>query len=75
MSKRRKLNRGGDTIKDVNLYCLCHQPNKDSKMMVQCDFCDCWFHPRCVDLDEDEAEHISTWNCPRCIDTMTENPS
>ncbi|KAL4223390.1 COMPASS (complex proteins associated with Set1p) component [Mactra antiquata] len=44
-------------------------------MMVQCDFCDGWFHPRCVDLDEDDAKNSSRWNCPGCVEVMIENPS
>lgn len=71
MSKKRKL----DDVQDSNLYCLCQQTIKEDKMMVQCDFCDGWFHPECVHLDEDEAKQLSTWNCPACIDVMTENPS
>lgn len=73
MSKKRKL--GDGSTKDVQLYCLCRQKNDENEMMVQCDFCDGWFHPRCVDMDEDEAGHLSSWNCPGCIEIMNDNPT
>ncbi|XP_052235872.1 uncharacterized protein LOC127880788 [Dreissena polymorpha] len=73
MSKKRKL--GDGSTKDVQLYCLCRQKNDENEMMVECDFCDGWFHPRCVDMDEDEAGYLSSWNCPGCIEIMNENPT
>lgn len=39
-----------------------------------CDFCQEWFHPACVGVDEDEAEAVARWHCPGCIDLMSENP-
>ena len=62
MSKKRKL--GDGSTKDVQLYCLCRQKNDENEMMVECDFCDGWFHPRCVDMD---ARPNSAWHKCCCI--------
>lgn len=34
--------------------------------MVGCDFCDEWFHGRCVDVAEEDAELIESYCCPNC---------
>ncbi|XP_064604322.1 uncharacterized protein LOC135469697 [Liolophura sinensis] len=43
--------------------------------MIQCDFCDEWFHPACVDLEEGEVNAVGRWYCPPCTDVMAQNPS
>jgi len=73
MPKKRK-HAEMDQCPDNQLHCLCRQRNDENKMMMQCDFCDGWFHPGCVDLDDKEAEELSIWHCPGCVDVMTENP-
>lgn len=72
MSKKRKMD---TTCEDRQLHCRCKAANDTTRMMIQCDFCDVWFHPQCVGLDEDEAENISYWNCPGCVEIMSENPA
>lgn len=36
----------------------------DTAEMVQCDFCDAWFHFACVGVSSDVADR--DWNCQRC---------
>ncbi|XP_062715269.1 uncharacterized protein LOC115260558 [Aedes albopictus] len=37
----------------------------DTKMMVQCDKCDQWFHFSCVGVSEDIAD--KSWSCTNCV--------
>lgn len=50
-----------------DLYCLCRQENDDT-FMVGCDFCEEWYHPRCLCLSNAEAMDLSLreWQCPKC---------
>ena len=74
MGKKRKAQSEIDTDTCRRLYCVCRQPNDENKMMMCCDFCQEWFHPACVGVDEDEAEAVARWHCPGCIDLMSVNP-
>lgn len=38
-------------------------------------FCDEWFHPASVDLEEGEVNDVGRWHCPPCTDVMAQNPS
>jgi len=49
------------------LYCLCQTPYDDAKFYIGCDACQDWFHGTCVNIRPDEAEHITSYTCPRCI--------
>ncbi|XP_064597894.1 uncharacterized protein LOC135464397 [Liolophura sinensis] len=60
---------------DTRLYCLCKQLDDPDRTMIQCDFCDEWFHPACVDLEEGEVNDVGRWYCPPCTDVMAQNPS
>lgn len=74
MPKAKDKTYKADKAKTTNeLYCLCRQP-KSEKMTAQCDFCESWFHPACVDLNDDEVQHLSSFKCPGCIDAMSNNP-
>jgi len=46
-------------------YCVCKQPD-DGTPMVHCSECKDWYHFRCVDLDERDADEISIYVCPTC---------
>ena len=74
MGKKGKAQSETDTDTCRRLYCVCRQPNDENKMMMCCDFCQEWFHPACVGVDEDEAEAVARWHCPGCIDLMSINP-
>jgi len=38
--------------------------------MIGCDFCDMWYHPECLGLDQEQAISLtkSDWMCPECED-------
>ncbi|KII87366.1 hypothetical protein PLICRDRAFT_253082 [Plicaturopsis crispa FD-325 SS-3] len=42
-------------------YCTCRQPD-DGTPMVHCSECKDWYHFRCVDLKERDAEDISIYH-------------
>eukprot|EP01024_Parvocaulis_polyphysoides_P064065 TRINITY_DN742_c2_g1_i7.p1 TRINITY_DN742_c2_g1~~TRINITY_DN742_c2_g1_i7.p1 ORF type:complete len:378 (-),score=75.82 TRINITY_DN742_c2_g1_i7:75-1208(-) len=42
----------------VFVYCECQFPYNPDKFMVQCDSCEDWFHPKCVDLSQAEVEEL-----------------
>ena len=37
-------------------FCLCNERQYDGKLMFQCDFCDNWFHPECLDMSKEEIK-------------------
>jgi len=40
-------------------------------MNCRCDFCDMWYHPECLGLDEKQAKSLTesdSWMCPECED-------
>eukprot|EP01023_Acetabularia_acetabulum_P004835 TRINITY_DN12038_c0_g1_i1.p1 TRINITY_DN12038_c0_g1~~TRINITY_DN12038_c0_g1_i1.p1 ORF type:complete len:357 (+),score=62.94 TRINITY_DN12038_c0_g1_i1:388-1458(+) len=46
----------------VYVYCECQFPYNPDKFMVQCDNCEDWFHPKCVDLSQAEVEELKNSN-------------
>ena len=50
---------------DGKLYCTCRKPWQ-GRFMIQCDFCDGWFHGSCVDVSSTEATQIDKYCCPQC---------
>jgi hypothetical protein len=48
------------------LYCLCEQPERAGDHFIRCDGCDEWFHPKCVGLENEAADQMENWACPRC---------
>lgn len=39
--------------------------------MIGCDFCEAWYHPECIGLDEKQAIEVTkspSWKCPKCIE-------
>ncbi|EPQ56312.1 hypothetical protein GLOTRDRAFT_120866 [Gloeophyllum trabeum ATCC 11539] len=51
--------------KGKRAYCTCRGPD-DGTPMVACAECDEWYHFRCVDLDERDAEDLAVYICPSC---------
>ncbi|GMR36545.1 hypothetical protein PMAYCL1PPCAC_06740 [Pristionchus mayeri] len=57
----------GCTVKEEEpLYCLCKTPYDDSKFYVGCDSCEGWYHPKCVNITQEEAETVAEYICPLC---------
>nr|XP_022295005.1 uncharacterized protein LOC111105125 [Crassostrea virginica] len=46
-------------------YCLC-KSTRPAGLMVQCDTCRDWFHPKCVGETEEHVKNIPTYSCPDC---------
>ena len=53
--------------KDSELYCVCRQSWDGNSLMVQCDQCQDWFHPKCVGVSTKEAKD-NPFICPSCQD-------
>ena len=53
-------------VRNEKLYCLCKQPYNAAKFYVACDECDDWFHGKCVNVTELEAEQIDVYVCDAC---------
>ena len=34
------------------VFCTCRMPERDGDKMVQCDMCEGWFHPHCLDIPD-----------------------
>ena len=47
------------------VYCSCRQPYQN-RFMIQCDFCDEWYHGSCVNVTVTEALRIDKYKCPDC---------
>lgn len=45
-------------------YCICNGTD-DGTFMLACDSCDEWYHGRCVNIKQDEAENID-YICDKC---------
>lgn len=53
---------GGD---DNEVYCLCRKPWQ-GRFMIQCDYCDEWYHGSCVDVTAADALEIDKYKCGLC---------
>ena len=50
---------------EEHLYCLCRKPD-DGDFMVGCDFCNEWYHGKCVGVSRKQAADIKRYSCPKC---------
>jgi len=58
-----------ENTKTSSIYCICDKPERDD--MIGCDFCEAWYHPECIGLDEKQAIEVTkspSWKCPKCIE-------
>ncbi|KAI0644219.1 hypothetical protein C8Q79DRAFT_974759 [Trametes meyenii] len=53
------------TRKALKTYCICKKPD-DGSPMIHCASCKDWFHFRCVELSDRDAEEIQLYICPSC---------
>lgn len=52
---------------DNALYCICQRRQGDVEGgMIMCDRCEQWYHYRCMDITEDDAELVDQFICPPC---------
>ncbi|KAJ3223790.1 Lysine-specific demethylase 7A [Clydaea vesicula] len=49
-------------------FCYCQSPGTEGKFMIQCDYCENWFHGDCLDpiIAEEEAEYYIKFHCKEC---------
>lgn len=63
---------------DNRLYCICKQLKDVGQLMIQCDGCEEWFHPHCVQLSDDDAiqmEHLQeSYFCISCMEFYSSDP-
>lgn len=67
MSPRNHLmcNRPEEEDEDDKLYCLCQQKYVEGEVMLACEKCDEWYHPKCLGISEEEADKLDNWMCSR----------
>ncbi|KAF8630111.1 hypothetical protein AX15_003072 [Amanita polypyramis BW_CC] len=66
ISKTTNKKTGKELTKEIN--CTCTKGD-DGSPMVRCAVCRIWYHFTCVDLSEPEAEDISVFACPTCMES------
>ncbi|KAL1527581.1 hypothetical protein AB1Y20_008968 [Prymnesium parvum] len=54
--------------KKAKSVCSCGKVD-ESKFMLACDECDCWFHGECVGVTQEEADALGKWACKTCAPT------
>lgn len=50
---------------DTTEYCVCRKP-WEGRFMIQCDFCDEWYHGSCVNISATDALTIDKYKCSGC---------
>jgi transposase InsO family protein len=50
---------------DATVYCSCRRPC-EGRFMIQCDFCDEWYHGTCVNVTASDALNIVRYKCGEC---------
>jgi COMPASS component SPP1 len=67
---KNKLQNWSQQPEDKKIYCLCRQPEKEERLMIQCDGFEEWFHSDCVRLNKKEIQLYqssdSKYYCPFC---------
>jgi len=61
-TKKRRKKR----TKKGPVYCLCRKPYSTRSPMIACDTCDEWYHLKCVDMSQEDADALETYKCDRC---------
>ena len=59
-----------DEEDDQKEYCVCRKPYS-GRFMIQCDFCDEWYHGSCVNITPKDALGIDRYKCKACKDTRS----
>lgn len=48
----------------AKLFCLCKEPYDEQRSMLSCDYCNDWFHPACMGLNDGDLPQ--DFRCPEC---------
>lgn len=59
----------------VAVYCKCEMPYNPDDLMVQCEQCKDWFHPRCIRRLAEEIKSMGAFVCPDCVQPGHQNGS
>ena len=52
-------------------FCICRK-KYDGEFMIACDYCNEWFHGKCVGIGEQAGQRISSYKCQLCEDELEE---
>ncbi len=65
--RRESLSSEGSPVdqEDDQAYCYCRQPWQ-GRFMIQCDYCDVWYHGSCVNVTAAEGLGIQKYKCGTC---------
>ncbi|KAG9459242.1 hypothetical protein H6P81_003750 [Aristolochia fimbriata] len=50
----------------VAVYCKCEMPYNPDDLMIQCEGCNDWFHPPCINMSVEEAKRLEHFFCQVC---------
>ena len=59
-----------DEEDDQKQYCVCRKLYS-GRFMIQCDFCDEWYHGSCVNITATDALVIDRYKCKACKDARS----
>ena len=65
---RNKKSKRYKQQQDVPRFCLseCPRGGVHDSEMVQCHFCQVWYHYQCGNTSESELENVTVWTCQKC---------
>lgn len=62
----KTIRKKNDDDDDGDVFCICRKPDNHT-WMIGCDGdCEDWFHGKCVNIDQRDAELIDRYFCPSC---------
>ena len=53
-------------MEDSKIYCSCRTA-WNNQFMIQCDFCQEWYHGKCVNITPTDALNIDKYKCSACL--------
>lgn len=52
-------------LADEGVYCVC-RTRDDGSFMILCEYCEDWFHGKCVGIRERDGPLVDVFVCPNC---------
>lgn len=46
--------------------CVCMKPLNPNLLYIKCDLCGKWYHPKCMNLSNEQAELLDDFYCLQC---------